>query len=175
MIFHDLLTERLELTFIDESGLEDMYEYSRDPRLYQYMEISAHDTIEDTKDYYNKLTERVNEGAHYWFINDKEDKKVIGSLGVTNIDLNRMNCEIGYAISANYWGRGYFVEVLEKVLDYLAKEKGFVRVSAVTHSENMPSKKSLERCGFSKEGVMRKYYKMRDGERASADIYAYVM
>lgn len=173
MKFENLIGERIDLVDlleVGEKGLEDMYEYSREPSFYRYMEYEHHMSMNETRAYMHKLFERSRaETWHYWFIRLKESWKIIGTLGLLNIDLRKGSCEIGYGISPHYWRKGLFSESLTLVLSYLFQKLNFCRVSAITEFENLPSIKALEKHGFKKEGVMREYYlSSKDGKRYDA-------
>lgn len=171
--FRDLHGKRIRLSKIDESGLDDMHEYSKNPLLYRHFEYEPQKSIEETKEYLRKLIKRSeSENGHYWFIKLNETGKVIGSFGVIDIDWRRKNAEIGYGLSPDYWGKGYFSEALNLVLDFLFNEQDFYRISAKTQHDNAPSIRSLENAGFKKEGVMRDFYLSYNGKRHDAVILA---
>ena len=169
MIFLDLHGDRIDLIAISEAGLAYMHEYSIKPEFYRYLEYEPHKTIEDTKQYLERLIKRSNShSGHYWFIKLKEENKIIGTFGVLNIDRKRYSAEIGYGLSPNYWERGYFRESLLMVLKHLFVDLHFYRVWAKTQYNNAPSIKALEKAGFKNEGVMRGFYLSSDGKRYDA-------
>ena len=55
MEFIELLGKRIKLIQLDESNLDDMYEYSKIPLMYKYFEFKPQQTIEQTKQYFDKL------------------------------------------------------------------------------------------------------------------------
>lgn len=170
--FRDLHGKRIKLSKIDESGLQDMYEYSKNPLLYRYFEYEPQKSIEETEEYLRKLIRRSeSENGHYWFIK-LNTGKVIGSFGVIDIDWRRKNAEIGYGISPDYWGKGYFSEALNLILEFLFNEQNFHRIFAKTQPDNLSSIRSLERAGFKREGTMRDFYLSYDGKRHDAVILA---
>jgi [ribosomal protein S5]-alanine N-acetyltransferase len=171
MEFTELLGKRIKLIQLDESNLDDMYEYSKNPLLYLYLEIKPHQTFNDTKQYFDKLTHRSSmDTNHHWFISLKDSGKVIGSFGVINIDWRKKIAEIGYGIHPDYWRKGYFKEVLHVVLRYLFFHHQFHRIYATTHSNNLSSIRGLESVGFQKEGVHRDHYLHHDGKRFDAVV-----
>lgn len=173
----DLHGERIDLIEINESGLNDMYEYSQLPSFYTYLEYGEHKTIEETRQYLNKLINRSNsETDHYWFIYLKAERKVIGTFGLLNIDYRRGCTEIGYGLSPLYWGKGYFKESVILILNFLFNEMTFHRVWAKTQLNNIASIKVLEKVGFKKEGVMRDYYfSLKDGKYYDAAILGIIV
>lgn len=173
MRFPELCGKRIKLCELSLSGLTDMYEYSKNPLLYKYLEFEPQKSIEETEVYLRKLLTRSEaENAHYWFIRLIESNEIIGTFGVHDIDQRKKNAEISYGISPDYWGKGYFTETLEVVLDYIFIDCGFYRVNATTRSDNIASTKGLERVGFQREGILRGYYLSHNGKRYDAAILA---
>ena len=171
MEFQDLDGKRIKLIKLDESGLEDMWEYSKNPLLYRFFEFLPQQTIEETKEYLDKLMKRGAAGnAHYWFVSLRENGKIIGSFGVHDIDWRKKDAEISYSISPDYWGQRYFEESLRTVLWYLFQEQRFHRVHATTRFDNMPSIKGLESVGFQIEGRLREFYYSHDSKRYDAVV-----
>jgi len=169
--FSELTGKRIKLINLNKSGLEDMYEYSKNPLLYRYFEFLPQKTIDETRTYLEKLMRRNSaDNAHYWFISLRETGKIIGSFGVHDIDWRKKDAEVSYGISPDYWSKGYFKEALRTVLKYLFKEHGFHRVIATTRFDNMPSIKGLGSVGFQEEGRLREYYFSHDGKRYDAVV-----
>mgnify|MGYP002035160714 CR=1 FL=1 len=170
--FRNLLDGQLtNLIEINKNFLNDMFEYSKDQRLYEHLEFEKHKTFEDTKIYFDKLFKRhQKESAHYYFIQDKFNLKVIGSIGIHDIDLRKMSCEISYGVSPIYWGKGIFVDTLNVLLKELFMKKNFNRVQAITSIKNRRSIKALEKFNFKKEGILRDYYRSSELDYYDAQI-----
>lgn len=173
MRFPELIGKRIKLIHLSEKYLDDMYEYSKNPLLYRYFEFPPQTTKEETKAYLKKLINRSNrDNAHYWFISLKNSGKVIGSIGVHDIDWRKKNGEISFGLSPYCWGQGYFHEALRLLLQFLFRKLKFHRICATTRYDNLPSIKSLKRCGFKKEGQFRDFYLSFNGKRYDAVIFA---
>lgn len=149
----------INLVHLNMKYLDDMWEYSSDSRLYEHFEFGAQEKYSDTKKYLEKLIQRSNKpDAHWWFIEINKTKKVVGTIGVHDINEPRRACEISYAVSPLFWGQGVFVSALNMTLRHLIHHNDFHRVTAITSSENIRSIKALKKFGFIEEGVMRDYY-----------------
>ena len=161
MNIEDLSSKRIDLVDlvkIGKDGLADMHEYSIMPEFYEYLSYEPFETIEETSSYIDKLINRSNsETGHYWYIRLKS-KKIIGTFCLINIDLKSMSSEIGYGISPDYWGMGYFKESLLMVLNYLFLKLNFNRVWAKTESNNSSSINGLVKCGFKIDEVKNDFY-----------------
>lgn len=163
----------MELVQLADDGLDDMFEYSCDPRLYEFLEFPPQQTKEETRAYLEKLKSRGTDGsAHYWFIRLIDSGKVIGTFGVHSIDWRKGAAAIGYGLSPAHWGHGYFQEALQLVLAHLFRERGFHRVTATTASEHRASLRALQRAGFVREGTLRDFYLSHRGNRFDAAVLA---
>jgi ribosomal-protein-alanine N-acetyltransferase len=62
----------------------------------------------------------------------------------------------GFAFAKDSWGKGYATEALTAMVA-LARTLGVRRLHAFCHPEHKPSAKVLERCGFEREGLLRRH------------------
>jgi ribosomal-protein-alanine N-acetyltransferase len=78
--------------------------------------------------------------------------------------------EVGYALSTIYQGRGVMGESLQILLDDLFHNTLLERIEARCAVENYGSQRVLEKNGFSQEGRLRGYFKLR-GRRVDNFLY----
>lgn len=66
--------------------------------------------------------------------------------------------DIGYALAEKYWGKGITTVALKIAVSEVFKDyPDLVRLQAFTMVENRASQRVLEKAGFTKEGLLRKY------------------
>lgn len=165
--------DRVVLRPVSLTGLDDFHEYSMCKEFYDYLEFPEFKSILESEKYLKKLINRSeSRKQQFWFIEEIKSKKVIGSFGVHSLDEYRGSVEIGYGLSTYYWGKGYFQEAANIILDYIFNNLFLHRVVARTSKSNQASVKALERIGFKLEGVMRDYYKKHDGQWFDAVLMA---
>jgi RimJ/RimL family protein N-acetyltransferase len=70
--------------------------------------------------------------------------------------------EIGIALLPEARGQGYGVVAQRKLVEYLFAHTQVKRIQACTDVDNVAEQRALEKCGFTREGVLRGYY-FRDG------------
>jgi RimJ/RimL family protein N-acetyltransferase len=102
------------------------------------------------------------------FLIEKKDGNRIG--GITYFPAGG-NLEIGYVLIRSERGKGYGTEAVKIMVDYLFLSKDIVRVQAHTDVRNVASQKVLEKAGFRKEGIIRKFKFIR-GERRDGCLYS---
>ncbi|KAH6778419.1 Acyl-CoA N-acyltransferases superfamily protein [Perilla frutescens var. frutescens] len=70
----------------------------------------------------------------------------------------RCRGDMGYAIAVEYWGKGITTRAVKMAAPLVfAAFPELVRLQAFTDVENKASQRVLEKAGFSKEGLLRKF------------------
>ena len=160
----DILESDIYFEPLSMSGLKEMHEYSIDERLYEFFEFKSFETINDTKNYINKLLnkrmsyEGDQKQGMYWFIRRINDKKLLGTACVVNIDYSRKSLEWGYAVDPELWGLGYILSIQESLKEYIFEVLKFNRIYGQTMITNKRTISSLLACGMIKEGILRDFY-----------------
>lgn len=99
------------------------------------------------------------------------DDICIGCIGVTfQKDIYVKNCEIGYWIGYDYWGQGITSKVVKLIVDFLFHNFTITKINAEIFSDNIGSQKVLEKCGFEKEGYLKKQV-YKNGEYFDVILY----
>ena len=93
----------------------------------------------------------------------------VGDLAV-HLKWNGRSAEIGYTLASDHWGRGYAVEAVDALVEYLFEDLGVTRLGAMLHPDNIASAQVLERTGFVFEGHTRLSYWVGD-EPSDDHIY----
>jgi RimJ/RimL family protein N-acetyltransferase len=92
---------------------------------------------------------------YHWAI--EVDGHAAGGVGIEpRDDVNRLSAEIGFWLGEAYWGRGIMTEVVGAVTRHAFEAEGFVRVFAEVFDWNVASMRVLEKCGYQREGVLRR-------------------
>ena len=149
--------------------------WGKDPVATKYMLWKNYETIEDAKkaiiyyiDCYNN-----NSSFRQYAIVYKETNEVIGSISI-DISKRHHHADLGYVLSQRMWNKGIMTEAIRCIVDYCFKELGCVRVSADVMEKNIGSRKLLEKCGFTLEGIARKKFLTKDNEFVNSYIYAII-
>jgi len=79
-----------------------------------------------------------------------------GEIGITlKKDVFRLNAEIGYFISKDYWGKGLATQAVKKMTEYAFANFDVVRLVAGVFDFNKSSMKVLEKNGYYLESVRK--------------------
>jgi putative acetyltransferase len=146
-------TERLKLRRFKLSDLGDFYDYSRNPNVGPSAGWDYHRSREESL----LLLKSFVNNNEVWALEHKDDRKVIGSIGIHK-DRKRDNKNarmLGYVISENYWGRGYGTEATMAIVKYAFETLDLSILSVYHYPNNERSKRVIEKCGFTYEGMLR--------------------
>ncbi len=110
----------------------------------------------------------------YWAIALKDSNKIIGTAGFNAISFANSRAEISYDLDPNYWGKGIMLRSIKSILQFADNALEIIRVQATVITDNQRSLNVLERCGFQREGYLRKY-EVVEGELKDYYMYARVL
>lgn len=98
---------------------------------------------------------RRNGETHYTFVLcQKTDDVVVGAMGLRlNADHDR--AEVGYWVGVPHWRQGYATEALREVVRFGFAELGLHRIYGQYFSDNIASRRVMEKAGMSYEGTLR--------------------
>ena len=102
----------------------------------------------------------------------KSEKKLIGGIGLHDIDDFSKTAEIGYWVNKKYWKQGIISEAMKEILDFAFYRLKLRRLSLYAYTNNVASNIVAKKFGFKFEGVSRKYQKTRStGKIYDANMY----
>lgn len=149
------------------SDVDDFIGWAGDDEVARYCRWNTYTNRDDAVEFLREMIE-----SHPWYRAICADDRPIGSIFVmpgTGKDQRRG--EIGYSLSAKYWGRGIATEAVKLAMSCVFKElKCLDRVEGLVFAENKASQRVLEKAGFIKEGLLRKYFFVKGKSR---DIVVY--
>ena len=149
-------TERLIIRKVRTSDASDMYEYSCREETCRHLLWDKHPFYSYTLELTKHLQREYAQGRYFDLaIELKEKRKMIGTVGFTQVDEKNFCCEIGYVISPDYWGMGIAAEAVSVLLNFAFCELKMKRAEAKYMVENTASRRVMEKCGMTFEGVQR--------------------
>jgi len=171
-----LETERLIVRPFRESDHNDLYEYLSLEEIYRY-EPGKPLSPEKAK----KLALKRSNSVNWWAVTLKNDinYKLIGHISFFQTDLKIFRTwEIGYIFNPAYHNQGYATEACRKVIDYAFTQLNAHRIVAFCTPANRASWRVLEKCGMTREGLLRKnaYFRTDDnGKPIWLDSFEYAV
>jgi [ribosomal protein S5]-alanine N-acetyltransferase len=110
-------------------------------------------TIKDAYEWLNLILPENNPARLFAII---YEKRIVGSIGlVTKTNIYRKNIEIGFFLVEELWGKGIITRAIKCVTSYAFREFDIVRVYAEVFSDNIGSRRALEKAGFILEATLK--------------------
>lgn len=118
------------------------------------------------------LLAQVPEPTH-WAID--VDGSAVGGIGVVlGEGVHEKSGHFGYWLGEPYWGRGIMTAAVRATSEYVISRFGLVRLEAAVFEWNPASMRVLEKCGFVREGALRRSV-FKDGQVIDSVLYARVV
>jgi RimJ/RimL family protein N-acetyltransferase len=148
-----LETERLLLRQPRMNDVQAIFErYASDPQVTRYLGWPLHTAQAHTR----AFVEFSNAQWKKWNIGpllaiSREDGNLLGSAGLSMETPER--AQTGYVFARDAWGKGYATESLQAMMQ-LAARLGLTSLYALCHPEHRASSHVLEKCGFTRDGIV---------------------
>jgi ribosomal-protein-alanine N-acetyltransferase len=143
-----LITDKFNLRQAKIADADDIQSNLNDQEVTQYMRLVSYPySKQDAIDW---LTKTIGESKEFEpnkldFIIEIEGKAA-GAISISLIASHK--ARIGYWIGKHYWGKGIMTDVVKIATDYAFQEFNLKRIEANVFSENLASKRVLEKNGF---------------------------
>lgn len=158
-VFNIIETERLILREILTSDADAMFELDSDPEVHRYLgnvPVKSREKILEIIDFIRRQYDTFGIGR--WAVVLKDNKKFIGWAGLKYVDEPMDNFpyyyDLGYRLTRKYWGKGYATEASIALIDYAFHKLKIPCVYALIETDNLRSRRVLEKVGFLKDKPM---------------------
>ena len=147
--FPILTTERLTLRQLGINDEQGIFTLRSDSEINKYLDRQIANTIDDARNFINKVNENINKNnSIYWAITFSDKNILVGTICLFSFSDEDDKCEIGYELLTNFQGQGIMTEAVEKVIDYAFNTIGVQQIEASFHKDNLRSIKLLEKFLF---------------------------
>jgi len=90
-------------------------------------------------------------------------EEVLGAVGLVTIDWDHERADVGYWTAPQARRRGVAVRAVRVLSAWAFAELGLVRLELTPYAGNGPSERVAERAGYTREGVLRSYFRSKTG------------
>nr|WP_314463147.1 GNAT family protein [uncultured Clostridium sp.] len=152
-------TGRLLIRILDMNDKESFFKYRSLPEIFQFQSWKPK-SIYEIEEFIMKNISGISNKVGSWLqlAICIENGQMIGDIGVHFFDDYQI--EIGYTLSPEYQGRGYAVEAVNGIVNYIFTTLKKHRITASVDPDNLASIKLLEKIGFRKEAHFIKSFYM---------------
>lgn len=151
MLLH---SRRLLLRTFKDSDIESFLAYRNVPEVAKYQGWSIPYTREQALNFLADINGMEAPKQGQWLqlaIELKSTGEMIGDVGVMIKHEDARQAVIGFTVAPAHWRKGYAVEAINCLLEFLFGDIGLHRVTADCDAENVASYRTLEKAGFRRE------------------------
>ena len=147
--FPILTTERLTLRQLVSNDEQEIFTLRSDGEINKYLDRQVSNTVDDARNFINKVNENVNKNdSLYWAITLSDKNILVGTICLFGFSDEYNKCEIGYELLTNFQGQGIMQEATKKVIDYAFNKIKVQKIEAFVHRDNQNSIRLLEKFSF---------------------------
>lgn len=141
-------TERLIIRRLQDSDLEDFYEYAKSPVVGPMAGWKPHSRIEITK----AVLDAFKKSQTVWALVYKKENKMIGTIELRPLNPKLFSrpdiFNMGYCLNEDYWGKGLTLEACLKIIDYAFLDLRATKIQLSCFDNNYQSRRVIEKLGF---------------------------
>lgn len=157
-----ITTDRLILRRFEYSDDDSMLRnWIADEKIQSMYSEPVYSTKEEVKELLDKYIGSYERPDYYrWAVIEKASGECIGQIAYFLVDSKNHFAEIEYCIGAEFQCRGYATEATKAVITFGFDRINLHKVQICTKTINKPSRRVIEKCGFTYEGTLRDYFFM---------------
>ncbi len=155
-----IVTDRLILRrFLYEDNENMLRNWIADEKIQSMYSEPVYTTKEAVQELLNKYVISYQNSDYYrWAIILKDNNECIGQIAYYLVDSKNNFAEIEYCIGSDFQNRGLATEATRAVIAYGFESINLHKVQICHKSINLPSKRVIEKSGFTYEGTLRDYF-----------------
>ncbi len=163
MDFEIIETERLTLRGFSPENLKTIFEQFPKSEIREILQLRTEaEFLKEEKKFINGFRSH-NISFRLFLLIDKASGKVIGRGGLHNWHTEHNRAELGYVMEDEaYKRKGLMSEAVGAFIDYGFTKLNLNRIEAFIEPGNIPSLKIIEKYNFTKEGLLKQHYKVKD-------------
>jgi RimJ/RimL family protein N-acetyltransferase len=92
------------------------------------------------------------------------DDALLGSVSLIHLDWRNLRAEVGYWLAREGRGRGHATRAVRLISAWGFKSVGLERIDLIAATGNHASQRVAERAGFTREAVLRAYWRGKHGQ-----------
>lgn len=147
-------TARLTLRPLQAGDARAIFDgYAQDEEVTRYLACYPHASIDQTESYVKMCLAAVT--SRSYALELSATGQVIGAFELRKTGRSKLDC--GFALARPFWGQGLIPEALTEVVEWALRQPSIRRISGAADVDNAGSIRVMEKAGFQRERVIRKW------------------
>ena len=150
-----------------ESDLAGLVAVCQDPEISRYTRVPFPYGESDARAYLLQRYDAIHTdvSAPFAIVEAVDDARLLGSISLMRLAWEHARGEVGYWLGREARGHGHAARAVGLICRWGFATLGLERIDLLAATENLASQRVAERCGFTREAVLRSYMRARDGRQ----------
>lgn len=167
-------TQRLILRPIARGdGLAIFAGYAQDLEVVRYLGWRPHRRLAETESYIDRCLMAPATRTRTYALIERAEARLVGAFELRQPEPHRLDC--GYVLARPFWGRGLMTEALTAATRWAMSRDDVWRIGAVCDVDNPASARVMEKAGFAREGILRRWLVHPNLGPAPRDCFSYAL
>jgi ribosomal-protein-alanine N-acetyltransferase len=142
----ELHTDKVKLRAPEKSDAENLFHLRSHPMVNKFIERDLPKNISDVEKFIE--LRNVDPNPFYFIIETLPNNEFAGTICLWNINKENNYAEVGYELFPDFQGKGIMTSALRKIINFAFTELNIETIEALTHAENLRSRRLLEKFDF---------------------------
>jgi len=150
-----------------DSDLQPLVVACQDPEISRWTRVPYPYGPGDARAYLLQRHDTLHAGtaAPFAIVSATDRERLLGSISLMRFSWRHARAEVGYWLAKDARGHGHVTRAVRLISAWGFRELGLERIDLMAAAENPASQRVAERCGFTREAVLRSYLRAKDGRQ----------
>lgn len=155
-----------------DSDLQPLVAACQDPEISRWTRVPYPYGPSDARAYLLQRHDTLHAGtaAPFAIVSASDRDRLLGSISLMRFSWQHARAEVGYWLAKPARGQGHTTRAVRLITEWGFRSLGLQRIDLLAATENPASQRVAERCGFTREAVLRSYLQGKEGRQ---DMVAY--
>lgn len=148
-----------------DSDLRPLVTACQDPEISRWTRVPFPYGPSDARNYLLQRHDALHAGASAPFavVRAEDRDQLLGSISLMRFSWKNARAEVGYWLARDARGQGHITRAVRLITNWGFVHLGLQRIDLVAATGNPASQRVAERCGFTREAVLRSYMVSKTG------------
>jgi RimJ/RimL family protein N-acetyltransferase len=150
-----------------DSDIEPLVLACQDPEISRWTRVPYPYGTSDARAYLLQRHDSLHAGiaAPFAIVSASDRDHLLGSISLMRFSWQHARAEVGYWLAKDARGQGHVTRAVRLITAWGFRSLGLQRIDLMAATENPASQRVAERCGFTREAVLRSYLQGKDGRQ----------
>jgi RimJ/RimL family protein N-acetyltransferase len=150
-----------------DTDLDGLVAACQDPEISRWTRVPYPYGPSDARAYLLQRHDTLHAGAAAPFavVSSADRDRLLGSISLMRFSWKHARAEVGYWLAREARGQGHATRAVRLITAWGFRSLGLERIDLLAATDNPASQRVAERCGFTREAVLRSYLLGRDGRQ----------